>query len=162
MHRQKGFSLLELLVAMMILAVLGTLGFQQIRKHTAQARYLKAKDDMQVVADGLAQYYLKHGKYPDFSNYAAMVDANSPLVKESLIKTNMSPDDPFSQPYQGQSTPRTYTLTCLGDPNDQEDHGTFSLTPDQGLSTGAAPAAPGATAPAGDKGPATPAAPKGK
>ena len=143
MSRQKGFSLLELLVAMMILAVLGTLGFQQIRKHTAAARYLKAKDDMQVVSDGLAQYYLKHGKYPDMSNFGAMVDQNSALVKESLIKTNMSPDDPFGQPYQGQSNSHTYTLTCQGDPNDAEEHGPFTMTPDQGLSTGAAsPAAP--------------------
>lgn len=161
MSRQKGFSLLELLVAMMILAVLGTLGFQQIRKHTAQARYLKAKDDMQVVADGLAQYYLKHGKYPDFSNFAGMVDANSPLVKESLIKTNMSVDDPFGTPYQGQSNPRTYTLTCQGDPNDAEDHGPFTLTPDQGLSAGGT-AAPAAGAGSGDKAPAGAPAPKGK
>jgi general secretion pathway protein G len=160
-RRQKGFSLLELLVAMMILAVLGTLGFQQIRKHTAQARYLKAKDDLQVVSDGLAQYYLKHGKYPDFSNFGAMVDPNSALVKESLIKTNMSPDDPFGQPYQGQSNSHTYTLTCQGDPNDAEDHGPFSMTPDQGLATGAAgPAAPAAGA-GSDKGPAAPSS-KGK
>lgn len=159
MSRQKGFSLLELLVAMMILAVLGTLGFQQIRKHSAQARYIKAKDDMQVVADGLAQYYLKHGHYPDFSNWAAMVDANSSLVKESLIKTNMPPDDPFNQPYQGQSNPHTYTLTCQGDPNDTEDHGPFSLTPDQGLTTGG-PAA--GTAATGDKAPAAAPSPKGK
>ncbi len=161
MSRQKGFSLLELLVAMMILAVLGTLGFQQIRKHTAQARYLKAKDDMQVVADGLAQYYLKHGRYPDFSNFAAMVDASSPLVKESLIKTNMAVEDPFGAPYLGQSNPRSYTLTCQGDPNDAEDHGPFTMSPDQGLSVGGS-AAPTAGAPAGDKTPAAAPAGKGK
>ena len=159
-RRQKGFSLLELLVAMMILAVLGTLGFQQYRKHSATARYLKAKDDLQVVADGLAQYYLKHGKYPDFSNFGAMVDQNSPLVKESLIKTNMSADDPFSQPYQGQSNPHTYSLTCAGDPDSQDDRPAFTLTPDQGLSSGGQ-APSGAAAPAGDKGPAAPAG-KGK
>ena len=161
MSRQKGFSLLELLVAMMILAVLGTLGFQQIRKHTNQARYLKAKDDMQVVADGLAQYYLKHGRYPDFSNFAAMVDASSPLVKESLIKTNMSVNDPFDQPYQGQASPRTYTLTCQGDPQNPDDYAAFTMTPDQGLSLGGSTTSPSG-APAGDKAPAAAPAPKGK
>ena len=159
-RRQKGFSLLELLVAMMILAVLGTLGFQQYRKHSATARYLKAKDDLQVVADGLAQYYLKHGKYPDFSNFGAMVDQNSPLVKESLIKTNMAADDPFGQPYQGQANPHSYTLTCAGDPDSQDDRPTFTLTPDQGLSSGGAAPSAGAAAPSGDKSPA--AAPGGK
>ena len=159
-RRQKGFSLLELLVAMMILAVLGTLGFQQYQKHSAQARYLKAKDDLQVVSDGLAQYYLQHGRYPDFSSYGAMVEANSPLVKQSLIKTNMSADDPFKQPYQGQSSARTYTLSCAGDPDNLTDHPAFSLTPSQGLTTSegtpAAPAAPG-----DDKAPGA-GAPKGK
>lgn len=159
-RRQKGFTLLELLVAMMILAVLGTLGFKQYQKHSAEARYLKAKDDLQVLSDGLAQYYLKHGRYPDFSNFAAMVEKNSPLVKESLIKTDMSPTDPFKQAYQGQSNARTFTLSCGGDPNDQDDHPAFSLTPSQGLTTSDG----GATAPAetgDDKAPGA-GAPKGK
>lgn len=160
-RRQQGFSLLELLVAMMILAVLGTLGFQQYRKHSAAAHYLKAKDDLQVVSDGLAQYYLKHAKYPDFTTFGAMVDQNSPLVKESLIKTNMSATDPFGQAYQGTSNARTFTLTCQGDPGSQDDRPAFTLTPDQGLSTGASAPAAGA-APADDKGAAAAPAGRGK
>ncbi len=160
-RRQQGFSLLELLVAMMILAVLGTLGFQQYRKHSAHARYIKAQDDMQVVADGLAQFYLKHGKYPDFSNFSAMVDQNSPLVKESLIKTNMSADDPFGQPYQGQANPHTYSLTCQGDPGNPSDFGPFTLTPDQGLSAGGSQSTAPSAQGEGDKSGGAP-APKGK
>lgn len=155
--RQKGFSLLELLVAMMILAVLGTFGFLQIRKHTDHARWLKAQDDLKVVQDGLAGYYLRHGKFPDFSNYGAMVEPNSPLVKESLIKTNMPADDPFGQPYQGNSNSHTYTLSCQGSPSYPSDYGPFSVVPDQGLSLdNAAPVA------GSDKGTSGAPAPKGK
>ena len=53
-RRERGFSLLELLVAMMIIAVLGTLGFSQYKKHSAAARYLKAQDDLKIVAEGHA------------------------------------------------------------------------------------------------------------
>lgn len=130
-HGSQGFSLLELLVAMMIIAVLGTLGFSQYKKHSAQARYLKAQDDLKIVAEGLDQYYLKHGFFPDFGSYDAMVDNNSSLVKESLIKVNMSPNDPFGQPYEGKSTRLNYELKCAGDPGNPEDAGPITRSPGQ-------------------------------
>jgi general secretion pathway protein G len=157
LRRDRGFSLLELLVAMMIIAVLGTLGFSQFRKHSAQARYLKAGDDLKIVAEGLDQYYLKHGRFPDFGSFDAMVDGNSSLVKESLIKVGMSAQDPFGQPYEGKSSRATYELKCAGDPNNQEDSGPIIRTPGQvaGSSPVSAPsggAAPKADAPAADAG----------
>lgn len=153
----RGFSLLELLVAMMIIAVLGTLGFSQFRKHSAQARYLKAQDDLKIVAEGLDQYYLKHGNFPDFGSFDAMVDSNSSLVKESLIKVNMSAQDPFGQPYEGKSTRATYELKCAGDPNNQEDAGPIIRSPGQvsgssPVSTPRGDATPKGEAPAGDGG----------
>jgi general secretion pathway protein G len=155
----RGFSLLELLVAMMIIAVLGTLGFSQFRKHSAQARYLKAQDDLKIVAEGLDQYYLKHGNFPDFGSYDAMVDNNSALVKESLIKVNMSPTDPFGQPYEGKSTRSNYELKCAGDPGNPEEAGPITRTP--GEVTGSSPVSasrPGAGVGAGSKTDAPPAA----
>jgi general secretion pathway protein G len=128
-RKSRGFSLLELLVAMMIIAVLGTLGFSQYRKHSAQARYLKAQDDLKIVAEGLDQYYLKHGYFPDLGSFDAMVDPNSPLAKESLIKLGMAAQDPFGQPYEGKSTRATYELKCAGDPTNPEDAGPILRTP---------------------------------
>lgn len=130
-RRDRGFSLLELLTAMMIIAVIATLGFSQFRKHSAQARYLKAQDDLKIVAEGLDQYYLKHGRFPDFGSFDAMIDGNSTLVKESLIKPGMSAQDPFGQPYEGKSTRITYELKCAGDPGNPEDAGAIVRTPGQ-------------------------------
>lgn len=141
--KSRGFSLLELLVAMMIIAVLGTLGFSQYRKQGAQARYLKAQDELKIVAEGLDQYWLKHGVYPDYGSFDAMVDNNSALVKENLIKTSMSGQDPFRQPYEGKSSRSTYELKCLGDPDNQDDYGPFSRVPGQGMVKGSAPSAGG-------------------
>ena len=99
---QTGFSLLELLVAMMIIAVIATLGFKQYNKYSAKARYLKAQDTLRIVGDGLDQYFLKHGKYPDLTSYESMVDANSPLVKENMIPVNVPAKDPWEQSLRGQ------------------------------------------------------------
>lgn len=153
-QRQTGFSLLELLVAMMIIAVIGTLGFKQYTKYMGQAHYLKAQDTVKTVAEGLDQYYLKHGKYPELGSWDAMVDANSLLVKENMVPVNTPSKDPFGNAYEGTSGKGTYMLKCGGDPGNQEDRSQFTREP--GKITGgesAGQGAPGAAA-AGDKAPA--------
>lgn len=149
-HRQSGFSLLELLVAMMIIAVIATLGFKQYSKYSAQARYLKAQDTLRLVGDGLDQYFLKHGRYPELNSYESMVDANSPLVKENMIPVNVPAKDPWDQPYEASSGKGKYELKCQGDPNNQDERKAFSVEPGKisGESTSGQPAAaPGGAAP---------------
>jgi len=152
--RQTGFSLLELLVAMMIIAVIGTLGFKSYMKYMASAHYLKAQDTVKTVSEGLDQYYLKHGKYPELGSWDAMVDANSVLVKENMLPVNTPSKDPFDNPYEGSSGKGTYLLKCGGDPANQEERGLFTREP--GKITGGEPSSHGgaAGAAAGDKAPA--------
>lgn len=118
--RQLGFSLMELLIAMMIIGVIATLGFKGIVKHGDKARYIDANDRLRIVSQGLDQYYLQNGKYPDFSSWEQMIDANSPLVKKNLIPVNVPALDRWQQPYEGKSGKAGYELTCLGNPADQE------------------------------------------
>lgn len=139
--RQSGFSLLELLVAMTILAIIATLGFTQYRKHTAQASYLKAKDNLMVVGKGLDQYYLKHFRYPELGSFEALVEPNSPLVKEDLIPPNVPTKDPWGNPYEGSAKKNTYTLKCAGNPEAGEDYGPFTLEPGRLQDGGGTPAA---------------------
>ena len=142
-NHQSGFSLLELLVAMMIIAVIATLGFKKYNEFSAKARYLKAQDTLRTVGDGLDQYFLKHGRYPDLTSFESMVDANSPLVKENMIPVNVPVKDRWDQPFEGTSGKGKYELKCLGDPNDQDERKAFSVQP------GMIPGEPttGATAP---------------
>ena len=147
--RQAGFSLMELLVAMMIIAVLATIGIKRYNEFSANARYIKAQDTLKTVGEGLDQYFLKHGKYPDLTSYEAMVDGNSPLVKENMIPVNVANADPWGNPFEGKSGKGNYELKCAGDPNGSEDRKAFSVEP--GKITGQTNAAPVAGP---DKGPA--------
>ena len=148
--RQAGFSLMELLVAMMIIAVIATLGIKKLNEFSANARYLKAQDTLKTVSEGLDGYFLRHGKYPDLSSYESMVDANSPLVKENMIPVNVPAVDPWGNPFEGKSSKGIYELKCAGDPNGSEIRKPFTVEPgkipgqpDNAPSGAAAPAAPG-------------------
>jgi len=144
--RQAGFSLLELLVAMMILAVIATLGFQQLKKNSAKANHLKAVYALKTVAEGLDQYYIKHGVYPDFASFEAMVDPGSILVKESLIPVNAPPKDPWGQAYEARSSKITYFLKCAGDPSNPDDADLGWIAREPNRLTSAADAAQGSAA----------------
>ena len=126
---QKGFSLLELLVAMMIIAVISTLGFRKFQEFTAKAHYLKSQDTLKTVGEGIDQFYLKHGKYPDFGSFEAMVDAGSPLVKQNMIPANVPSRDGFDQPFEGKCGKAGYEIATLGDPNNQEERGKYTRKP---------------------------------
>jgi general secretion pathway protein G len=148
-QKQSGFSMLELLVAMMIIAVIATLGIKKYNEFSAKARYIKAQDTLKTVSEGLDQYFLKHGKYPDLSSYESMVDANSPLVKENMIPVNIAAVDPWGNPFEGKSGKGNYELKCAGDPNGSDDRKPFSVEPGKISGAQAEPAAAGAGA---DKG----------
>jgi general secretion pathway protein G len=147
-NRQSGFSLLELLVAMMIIAVIATLGFKKYNEFSAKARYLKAQDTLQIVGSGLDQYFLKHGRYPDLTSYDSMIDANSPLVKENMIPVNVPTKDPWEQPFEATSGKGTYVLKCMGDPNGSEERKAFSVEPGRMPGDNATTQAPAAATPA--------------
>jgi prepilin-type N-terminal cleavage/methylation domain-containing protein len=146
LNRQSGFSMLELLVAMMIIAVIATLGFKKYSEFSADARYLKAQDTLKIVGDGLDQYFLKNGKYPDFTSYEAMVEPNSVLVKGNMIPVNVPALDPWKNAYEGKSGKGEYELKCNGDPNGSPDRPPFSRQPGKMSGDPNAPASQGAGA----------------
>jgi len=152
--RQRGFSLMELLIAMVVIAIIATLGFRKFTDVMAQAHYLKSGDTLRTVSQGLDQYYLRHGRYPDFGSVEAMVDGNSVLVKENLIPANLDPKDGFSESFEGKSSKAGYELKCAGDPRDQDKRPPFAFRPGEIPNLTGAPQSQGGGQGGGDKAPA--------
>ena len=137
---QKGFSLMELLIALMIIGVIATLGIRALRGNTGKARYIKANDTIRLLAEGLEQHYLAYGKYPEGATWESLVGAESVLVKKNYIPSNMPVNDPWGAAYDAKVTRGNYELKCAGDPDDQEERGPITREP--GKQTGGPGASP--------------------
>ena len=68
--KNKGFTLVELLVVMAILGVLVTLVAGGFRTAQMRGRDSKRKSDLKEIANSLEVYYSDHDQYPDASNGA--------------------------------------------------------------------------------------------
>ena len=66
--KEKGFTLVELLVVMAILGVLITLVAGGFRTAQVRGRDGKRKSDLKEIANALEVFYSDHGKYPDDNN----------------------------------------------------------------------------------------------
>lgn len=149
---QKGFSLMELLIALMIIGVIATLGIRALKGNTGKARYIKANDTIRLMAEGLEQHYLANGKYPEGATWESLVGPESALVKKNYIPSNLPANDPWGVPYEAQVTRGNYILKCAGDPDDQEERGPITREPGKqtgGPGAGQDTKAKGEPAPAG-------------
>jgi prepilin-type N-terminal cleavage/methylation domain-containing protein len=126
---QHGFSLMELMIALTIMGILAVIGMRAYQGYTHQARHMKAFSEMREVAQGLAEFNMKTGSYPELSSWEAMVTANSILVTRSMVRVDIPINDPWGNPYEGKSTKGTYELKCAGKPDGDEETGPIIMTP---------------------------------
>lgn len=64
MNRQKGFSLIEIMVVVVILGILASIVVPKIMGRPDEARKVKAKQDVLAIQNALDLYKLDNGSYP--------------------------------------------------------------------------------------------------
>ncbi len=104
--QQRGFTLLELLVVLGIIAMLAGLVGPQVMKHMAEAKVKAAKVQVEDLAQTLDMYKLDVGSYPSSDQgLNALIESpegaqrwNGPYLRKSKV-----PLDPWNNEYKYQS-----------------------------------------------------------
>ncbi|MEJ2792622.1 type II secretion system major pseudopilin GspG [Iodobacter sp. LRB] len=103
-RRQGGFTLIEILVVITILAILGALVVPKIMNRPNEARVVAAKQDIRSVVQALKLYKLDNGRYPSTEQgLKALVEKPSAAPVPNNWKTGgyleKLPKDPWGGDY---------------------------------------------------------------
>lgn len=102
MQHQRGFSLIEIMVVVIILGILASLVVPKIMSRPDDARIVKAKHDILGVQNALDLYRLDNGFYPSTDQgLDALVKkpATRPSPKNWKLYLKSLPKDPWGRDY---------------------------------------------------------------
>ncbi|WP_082676384.1 type II secretion system major pseudopilin GspG [Thiomicrospira sp. WB1] len=100
--RQRGFTLIELMVVVVILAVLAAIAVPRLMDRPDEARIVKAKQDISAISSALKLYKLDNYQYPTTDQgLQALVEKpqTEPEPKNWQAYMENLPDDPWGRPY---------------------------------------------------------------
>jgi len=128
--RQKGFTLIEIMVVVVILSILAAFAVPKIMSRPDEARITKAKQDIRAIESALKLYRLDNFRYPTTDQgLEALVTKPTTAPEPKNWKKegylDRMPLDPWGTPYQYLSPGEKgefdlYTLGADGQPEGEE------------------------------------------
>ncbi len=121
---ERGFTLLELMIVVVILGILATFLMPKIMQKPDEARIVKAKSDIKAIELALKMYKLDNGMYPTTEQglKALIEKPEIPPIPQhwkegGYLDTGSIPKDPWGHLYIYRSpgdNGRDYEIICLG------------------------------------------------
>lgn len=116
---ERGFSLIELLVVIIILGLLAGLVGPRLFGRVGQSKQATAKAQIELLGAALDQYRLDVGSYPPSAPGLQALVQNSNVLNWNgpYLKKNFVPVDPWGRPYQYKCCPGDhgdYDIWTLG------------------------------------------------
>jgi len=93
--KQDGFTLIEIMVVLIIIAIMASFVVPSVINRPDQARFTKVKNDILTIESALDLYKLDNGTYP--SNDKGL---ESLIEDEDNLYLKRLPLDPWNEPYQ--------------------------------------------------------------
>lgn len=91
---RKGFTLVELLVAVTIVAILSVTAFVAFGGQTLRARNAKRQEHLSSIQSALELYFTQNNVYPTVTEFNDPLEASNPLVPEFI---SIIPSDPWEE-----------------------------------------------------------------
>lgn len=129
--RQRGFTLIEIMVVVFILGLLVTLVAPKIMGRTDDAKRTKAAADLRAIQQALNLYKLDNGVYPTTEQG---LQALVTKPQSGVVPARWNPEgylekvqlDPWGHPYLYLSNGERYTLKSLGADGEEGGEGKYA------------------------------------
>lgn len=124
--KQDGFTLVELLVVLAIIALIATLAAPQVLRYLGSARSDAAMAQIRNIESALELFYIDNLRYPTNEEGLAALSAPSPDLQDRwngpYLKKAEDLTDPWGKPYVYEFANNTVTILSYG--RDGKENGT--------------------------------------
>lgn len=99
----RGFTLIELIVAITIVAVMGAVVVPAVMNHVSEARRTAAKQDVNTLVQALKLYKMDNGRFPSGDqglNALVSKPSSGSVPANWKVYIEKLPKDPWGNPYQ--------------------------------------------------------------
>lgn len=112
-HKKHGFTLVEILIAIAIIAILSAIMVPNYSKSRSNANFVSCKQNLRNIAAALETYATDHdGVYPDY--LAELTDSSYPYLKVMPFCKECGDPSSYEQGYEKATAPNTFTVRCKG------------------------------------------------